>query len=387
MSTEPQRITTRRTLWVGEVSFKEACATQSGSMSIILMVNLALLAGTSACDVSSDSETAPTGADFGEMTSETGEIEFDPNRRVVENPGEGLDRSRMGDSGPVESSESALVVTDGSQTIHTRIFQCNSGTAQSHPQVVCSVDPDYVVIGGGAWAYGTGAGGFLTASAPYNSALGAWYASSKDHDIADPHILYVWAVGLKLDGISADILRQNMTLVWSTSPRANWPDQSVSLPAGYLLVGGGAIVNWSGWGNLLVASRPLGTPSWGGTPPTAWYGRSKDHLHSSPATITVLAIGIRPTIPGFGTLQVAWRYPNVSYAPSGVGSASGSVEGSWALACLGGESSWNGYGRMLFRMSPVDSYSNTSLTVASKDLRNSDSGFTSLYYTEVRRAP
>jgi hypothetical protein len=55
------------------------------------------------------------------------------------------------------------------------------------------------------------------------------------------------------------------------------------VPAGYKLIGGGALSNWRGNGSLLIASYPSNN---------AWVAQSKDHVVSEPTTITAWAIGL-----------------------------------------------------------------------------------------------
>jgi hypothetical protein len=58
----------------------------------------------------------------------------------------------------------------------------------------------------------------------------------------------------------------------------------VRVDEGYVLVGGGAKVNWEGAGNLLTASYP---DAQGG-----WTAASKDHVSPDPAVIVAYALGV-----------------------------------------------------------------------------------------------
>jgi hypothetical protein len=75
-------------------------------------------------------------------------------------------------------------------------------------------------------------------------------------------------------------------MTWATSGVAAHPNQTVYLPPGCIITGGGARTNWSGAGNLLTGSYPL-TGSIHG-----WAAEAKDHGESSPASVTVWAIGL-----------------------------------------------------------------------------------------------
>ena len=71
-----------------------------------------------------------------------------------------------------------------------------------------------------------------------------------------------------------------------TSGPAPHPIQTVYLPPGFVVTGGGVRANWHVSGSLLTASFPLLGSIHG------WCGQSKDHGVSEPCTITIWAIGI-----------------------------------------------------------------------------------------------
>lgn len=54
----------------------------------------------------------------------------------------------------------------------------------------------------------------------------------------------------------------------------------------YVLVGGGASCDWSGWGQILTASYPE---------EHCWAAASKEHLVRDPGQVTAYAIGIKVT--------------------------------------------------------------------------------------------
>ena len=62
------------------------------------------------------------------------------------------------------------------------------------------------------------------------------------------------------------------------------PSVQVTVPAGYKILGGGALDNWTGAGSLLTASYPLNDHT--------WFVAGKDHEISSPASITAYAIAL-----------------------------------------------------------------------------------------------
>ena len=75
-------------------------------------------------------------------------------------------------------------------------------------------------------------------------------------------------------------------LTFATSGVAPHPNQTVYLPPGCIVTGGGARANWHGAGNLLTGTYPLYGSIHG------WAAEAKDHLQSDPASVTVWAIGL-----------------------------------------------------------------------------------------------
>ncbi len=261
--------------------------------------------------------------------------------------------------------------SDWSGKVSVKVFFAESGPASHNINATAHVDPDYVLVGGGAFADYRGHGALLTESRP-NDNLTDWIASSKDHAVADSHVLTVYAIGLKLKGISADQLRKYIKVSKRTSSSQGHPNTFATVTNGYTLIGGGAKVNWRGYGNLLVHSYPNGS---------SWYVKSKDHSVSSHATITAYAIGIKKNIPGFGKLDIATS-SNRSYANKSVGVATTFIPSGWVVSCAGGRTTFNGSGRMLTMMKP----NHNSVTVRSKDHQHTDSGNIWSYAVRVRKA-
>jgi hypothetical protein len=108
-----------------------------------------------------------------------------------------------------------------------------------------------------------------------------WFAAGKDHEISAPAAITACAIALHDPNDEWDV-----HIKAEPSNPAPHPQAIAVLPAGYVLTGGGAFVNWHGAGNLLTASFP--------TSDTSWEVRSKDHDISDPSQITAYAIGIRP---------------------------------------------------------------------------------------------
>ena len=231
---------------------------------------------------------------------------------------------------------------------------------------------DYICIGGGAYAsYGGGPGALLTESRPWSD-LSGWTGSSKDHKYANNHYLYVYAIGLKLDGVDKYTLHNQIRIVQNTSQIQQHPNVGATLPSGYALIGGGARVNWSGAGNLLTESYPSGS---------TWNASSKDHLLTSPASITAYAIGIRQNIPGFGYLRINQQVKSGGTVTGGVASNSLTVTSQYLLACPGARATYANVGRLLTAIIPRA----TSLTAYSKDHGKRDSGRVDAYAIIIRR--
>jgi vibriolysin len=232
---------------------------------------------------------------------------------------------------------------DASHQVRIQVYEAQAPVANHHSGFVVNVGADEVCVGGGADA----CGGYLTESRPLAD-LSGWSVGDKDHIISKIRPLSVNAIGLALfdingNQISRNVLLQYISLFSQTSTSAPHPSLAVSVPNNMKLIGGGAKVNWSGWGNMLVKSYPLSS--------NAWCAESKDHVYSSPATITVYAIGINPNIPIFGTLDIqtisayvsAWKDNSTSVVlrdyPTG-----------YVLACLGANATSEGFGMMLTTM-------------------------------------
>ena len=156
----------------------------------------------------------------------------------------------------------------------------------NHPEAVASVPQGYVMTGGGAFVRYQGEGNLLTASYPIDSQ--SWAAKGKDHEAPDPASLTVYAIGVRPRNGAPNV---KMKFFHFTSDIAAHPSGQVQVDSGLKLVGGGAIVNWTGEGNLLTASYPQGS---------AWVAAAKEHIRPDHAAITVYAIGAEPV---FATLS------------------------------------------------------------------------------------
>lgn len=273
-------------------------------------------------------------------------------------------------------------ITDWSGTVEIAVWDATYGP-DAHPSVSVDVDADYACIGGGAYIDPGGGqyGALLTESRPKSGSFIGWQASSKDHVYSNPHTLTVYAIGLKLTGISvANLKTYYLAITDATSGIANHPSVTTSssaFPSGWKVVGGGAETIWTGAGQLLTASIPTGTKQ--------WYAKSKDHYTSDPGRVRAYAIALKEDIPGFGALDIEYRAGSPSYASTGYANANVPVSSSYVIGCAGGETDWTGYGRMLTRM-----YFNVGVTevrVQSKDHIVASAGNLRAYLTQVRKRP
>ena len=134
------------------------------------------------------------------------------------------------------------VCTDRSGRVKVRVFYRNIQGQNNNVSV--SVGAGYSLVGGGAAAsrYGEGRGyanGLLMGSAPLFDGK-TWRARSKDHGYADRHFLTVYAIGLKIDGVSESELTNNILILDSRNGPSNRPYGARKIPADYALIGGGA---------------------------------------------------------------------------------------------------------------------------------------------------
>jgi hypothetical protein len=110
-------------------------------------------------------------------------------------------------------------------------------------------------------------------------------ATSKSHVLASPATITAYAIYLSDPNNLWDVKMVSAT----TEARSNRPEVTAKLPAGYALTGGGASVDWGGYGVMLTACCPQeidGTYS-------GWTARGKDHLEGDSGNATAWVFGIR----------------------------------------------------------------------------------------------
>ncbi len=154
----------------------------------------------------------------------------------------------------------------------------NTGPSGQHPRAEVEVPDGYKIVGGGARVNYQEPGNILTAS--YPETVRKWVATSKDHGVASPATITVWAVAVYDPSDAWEV-----QVFTSSSSSAAHPGVTVAVPSDFLMTGGGGRVTYSGYGSLLTASFPVDSRS--------WQVRAKDHLVSDPAIATAYAIGLR----------------------------------------------------------------------------------------------
>lgn len=249
---------------------------------------------------------------------------------------------------------------DSSGKITVAVFERRAGNSQQHfHDYAATVPDDMVAIGGGVEATSVPYGALLTASYP-NTELSAWFGSSKDHSLPNPHKLKVYAIGLRIEGMSRNQLIDHIAVRREESGLAQHPEASETMPGDYLLVSGGFHVNWRDYnpngGNLATASFPESAME--------WKARSKDHSVVSRANLTVYAIGIKETLP-VGRIERSIHSEDSGHAAHP--RATADVSSGFALTGGGAEVHWTGAGNLLWQLRPTTETAFQDFTAGSKD--------------------
>lgn len=267
---------------------------------------------------------------------------------------------------------------DSSGKITVAVFERVAGDPQQHfHDYAVTVPDDMIAIGGGAEATTVPYGALLTASYP-NSELSAWLASSKDHNLPNPHKLKAYAIGLKIAGMQRDELLKHIHVGRDESV-AQHPEAAASIPPGYLLVSGGFHVNWFDFnpygGNLATASFPEDE--------SLWKARSKDHYVVSRANLTVYAIGIKEKLP-VGKIERSIQAKNSESAPHP--SATAEVLPGFVLTGGGADVHWRDPGNMLWKLRPAVETTNQDFNAGSKDHQVTSPASLTVYSIGIRIA-
>jgi Zn-dependent metalloprotease len=247
----------------------------------------------------------------------------------------------------------AFTQTSPDGRLEIAVFERYSDTAKSiHSDFLVTIPDDtYTLIGGGVEGAEGPVGHLITMSRPAGK---HWVVSTKDHLQADPHRIRAWAIGLRVVGMANYQLAGSMQITSATTSAAvPHPEATALVPFGYHLIGGGFKVNWSGMGNMAFESAPAGI--------TGWRARSKDHVVSSPGTITSFAISIANNVGisngGNWTFynfrsSIASETSTVAPHPS----TTVFVPGGHVLSGCGGTVHWQGTGSLLWQIKPTNIY-------------------------------
>ena len=166
------------------------------------------------------------------------------------------------------------------------VFQEDSDPDE-HPSSTVSIPGDSLLLGGGFRANWQGAGSLATASFPApDQVWTSWHARSKDQEIPETCTITAFAISipktLTVNNVTLGTLK--LSVIDITTDVEPHPHGTAVLPDGFVLTGGGALVHWTGAGNLLWQLEPnLG----------AFTAGSKDHDAPDPSTLTPFALGVQ----------------------------------------------------------------------------------------------
>jgi hypothetical protein len=211
--------------------------------------------------------------------------------------------------------------------IHTTLYICAIKDNFRTNKLSCPVAADEVLVGGGAEAralfpigirdseyqddyydwlsiwmsglgsihYPNGRGHFIVSSYP-NDQLTEWIAESKEHGHQSRRMLVVFALGMKVEGLTKEQLKSYIKLTKTTSAMASTaPLSSVTLPStNDVLLSGGAQLNTTASGIFLNGSYPEGN---------RWIAKGKNLLSTTSSRITSYMISIHKHIPINGVVK------------------------------------------------------------------------------------
>jgi hypothetical protein len=267
--------------------------------------------------------------------------------------------------------------------VHVQIRACTTPNAANEQlEIDCVVDPEYALVGGGANASSAGSNPgspFLTESRPFDDRT--WRASSSDHIIANAHYLTVFAIGMRLDGVNTQTLRESIN---RKEVRVDGDVAAAQISLGSVLLSGGARTTPSesaGDNNRFLKS----------TIPSAyheWRASSDDHLLPAEGSTTVWLLEVENSvIEGFGMLEIKQLQAPSDYTAGGFSTSSVQVEPGWALIGMGASivDDPNQEGRMFVGIRPGDD--SRSVVATSREQIVLSAGATTAYAVQARRRP
>lgn len=173
------------------------------------------------------------------------------------------------------------------------LIQVTTGfsNVEAHPIAVASAPLEAAVhvVGGGARVDFTGNGSLLFNSSPAHGTRD-WVSQAKDHLVSDPAQLTSYALFFDDPGRLYEV----RTFYSASSEVSRTPSARVSVPAGWVLSGGGCSVDWrsaQGPGAMLTGSYPDVQRA---RTATTWVCEARDMGGANPADVIAVAIGVRP---------------------------------------------------------------------------------------------
>lgn len=274
---------------------------------------------------------------------------------------------------------------DSAAPVYVHIKTCKTTTPGcAHEAIDCRLEPEYALVGGGAKTITYQPANstyqrsdFLTESRPLADGR-TWRASSRDHLIDSQHDLVVYAIGMRLEGVNSQKLRENirwkeLTLAANSAP--------LRIDSGWRLISGGG---------KATPSSPNGDRFLTRTRFTAyheWEAATSDHMVPAAGSTTVWMLELKDQlIEGFGALEIKQLIAHSDQKATGFSTSSVQVEPGWALIGMGGAvSNLTGSGRMLTAIAP--GADNRTVSVTSRDYINQGAGITTAYAIMARKLP
>jgi hypothetical protein len=275
---------------------------------------------------------------------------------------------------------SSVTYFDASAKVQTKVKICDWSGSSQIPSATCTVDPGYVLVGGGAEVEGSASGGgLLTYSTPANH--WTWIAQSKDHVAGHSHKIRAYVVGMALQGMPEATLRNLVTITRVTSGTTNHPTVTVPVPAFHTMLSGGAHVAYNGSGILLTASYPQDA--------FTWKASAKDHSQADTGTVTATVISVPVCLNNQWTAGGCLETNMQSNSASGSGYtvATHNTPGGFVPLGVGARANWSGPGRLLTDMFPTNSVGNAGATAWSKDHLFAENNVTDVWALSVKRFP
>ncbi|MCA6451322.1 MAG: hypothetical protein IM584_02545 [Chitinophagaceae bacterium] len=296
----------------------------------------------------------------------------------------------------VLEADNSLISADGQTKIQIKIWSdygesqgSNSTYWMGHESVV--VDPDFVLVGGGARVTdlnnaNSNVNALLYAAYPVNdNTFSTFSADSKDHipGYNYKHNLWVYAIGMKVfyfDNSLGDFVAvpsstlkgyMNISTVSNSSP-SSAPSSFAYAPSGYTVLSGGAKLTWTPWtyGRMLCSTGILNTGS------NNSFGKGKDHVYADPGYIETYSLSMQNINP-HNTAKPLFTsdviLDVISQTTNSVTHTTG-VNVGYLLAGVGASTTWVGsWGRLLYAAYPQNG---TTGVASSKDHVYSDIGGT-----------